>query len=153
MRIISFSNFFLLTLDFGKERPWKKKKEMIERPKIASNISPGTPWRNGSASDSRSEGCVFESRRGHTSFFFSFFFSPSHSFYWFRIGQRYSPIFRRISPSFLQIYKTVYINIKKTCWYMRDESLITSAGRLADTLFIRFVVNFRNEVKFVFPPQ
>ena len=23
------------------------------------------PWRNGSASDSRSEGCVFESRRGH----------------------------------------------------------------------------------------
>ena len=36
---------------------------------------------------------------------------------------------------------------------MRDESLITSAGRLADTLFIRFVVNFRNEVKFAFPPQ
>ena len=27
-------------------------------------ISP-TPWRNGSASDSRSEGCVFKSRRGH----------------------------------------------------------------------------------------
>ena len=25
-----------------------------------------TPWRNGSASDSRSEGCVFESRRAHT---------------------------------------------------------------------------------------
>ena len=24
-----------------------------------------TPWRNGSASDSRSEGCVFKSRRGH----------------------------------------------------------------------------------------
>ena len=24
-----------------------------------------TPWRNGSASDSRSEGCVFESRRAH----------------------------------------------------------------------------------------
>ena len=24
-----------------------------------------TPWWNGSASDSRSEGCVFESRRGH----------------------------------------------------------------------------------------
>ena len=23
-----------------------------------------TPWRNGGASDSRSEGCVFESRRG-----------------------------------------------------------------------------------------
>ena len=28
-----------------------------------------TPWRNGSASDSRSEGCVFESRRGHQNFF------------------------------------------------------------------------------------
>ena len=27
-----------------------------------------TPWRNGSASDSRSEGCVFESRRGHNNF-------------------------------------------------------------------------------------
>ena len=27
-----------------------------------------TPWRNGSASDSRSEGCVFESRRGQTVF-------------------------------------------------------------------------------------
>ena len=27
-----------------------------------------TPWRNGSASDSRSEGCVFESRRGHIIF-------------------------------------------------------------------------------------
>ena len=31
-----------------------------------------TPWRNGSASDSRSEGCVFDSRRGHG--LFSFFF-------------------------------------------------------------------------------
>ena len=28
-------------------------------------ISFKTSWRNGSASDSRSEGCVFESRRGH----------------------------------------------------------------------------------------
>ena len=27
-----------------------------------------TPWRNGSASDSRSEGCVFESRRGQIVF-------------------------------------------------------------------------------------
>ena len=32
--------------------------------------SQATPWRNGSASDSRSEGCVFESRRGHKTFFF-----------------------------------------------------------------------------------
>ena len=28
----------------------------------------GTPWRNGSASDSRSEGCVFKSRRGQVGF-------------------------------------------------------------------------------------
>ena len=28
-----------------------------------------TPWRNGSASDSRSEGCVFKSRRGQNIFF------------------------------------------------------------------------------------
>ena len=35
-----------------------------------------TPWRNGSASDSRSEGCVFKSRRGQLSFlFFSIFLS------------------------------------------------------------------------------
>ena len=31
-----------------------------------------TPWRNGSASDSRSEGCVFKSRRGQK-FFCSFY--------------------------------------------------------------------------------
>ena len=30
-----------------------------------------TPWRNGSASDSRSEGCVFESRRGQRTFLLS----------------------------------------------------------------------------------
>ena len=29
-----------------------------------------TPWRNGSASDSRSEGCVFESRRGQMILFY-----------------------------------------------------------------------------------
>ena len=29
-----------------------------------------TPWRNGSASDSRSEGCVYESRRGQRKFLF-----------------------------------------------------------------------------------
>ena len=32
-----------------------------------------TPWRNGSASDSRSEGCVFESRRGQRNLIFFFF--------------------------------------------------------------------------------
>ena len=34
-----------------------------------------TPWRNGSASDSRSEGCVFESRRGHIFFISRNFFA------------------------------------------------------------------------------
>ena len=34
-----------------------------------------TPWRNGSASDSRSEGCVFESRRGHIFFISRIFFA------------------------------------------------------------------------------
>ena len=34
-----------------------------------------TPWRNGSASDSRSEGCVFESRRGHNLFSLIIFFA------------------------------------------------------------------------------
>ena len=38
------------------------------------NVAALTPWRNGSASDSRSEGCVFKSRRGQLSFFsFPFF--------------------------------------------------------------------------------
>ena len=36
-----------------------------------------TPWRNGSASDSRSEGCVFKSRRGQLSVFFFRFFNHS----------------------------------------------------------------------------
>ena len=35
------------------------------------NIKQVTPWRNGSASDSRSEGCVFKSRRGHLDLFFT----------------------------------------------------------------------------------
>ena len=36
-----------------------------------------TLWRNGSASDSRSEGCVFNSRQGHTIFFYFNFFNYS----------------------------------------------------------------------------
>ena len=47
-----------------------------------------TPWRNGSASDSRSEGCVFKSRRGHKFFFprlsrHFFFFVTSSLFFFF----------------------------------------------------------------------
>ena len=38
-----------------------------------------TPWRNGSASDSRSEGCVFESRRGQI--YRLFFVTKDSSFF------------------------------------------------------------------------
>ena len=42
-----------------------------------------TPWRNGSAPDSRSEGCVFESRRGQhfqsRLFFYLFIYSFIYS--------------------------------------------------------------------------
>ena len=41
---------------------------------VKTQTSQATPWRNGSASDSRSEGCVFESRRGHQTFFILFFY-------------------------------------------------------------------------------
>ena len=44
-------------------RKWHQFKFQIER---VSFIIQVTPWRNGSASDSRSEGCVFKSRRGQT---------------------------------------------------------------------------------------
>ena len=37
-----------------------------------------TPWRNGSASDSRSEGCVFKSRRGQIIFIFLLFNFDEH---------------------------------------------------------------------------
>lgn len=33
--------------------------------RLCQRLPSRTSWRNGSASDSRSEGCVFESRRGH----------------------------------------------------------------------------------------
>ena len=41
-----------------------------------------TPWRNGSASDSRSEGCVFKSRRGQL-FFLLIHISDSWEVEWF----------------------------------------------------------------------
>ena len=37
-----------------------------------------TPWRNGSASDSRSEGCVFKSRRGQSKLFIQILYEMSH---------------------------------------------------------------------------
>ena len=50
-----------------------------------------TPWRNGSASDSRSEGCVFESRRGHMFFI-----------YLYRIQSRKGSVFD------IQIFWTIF---------------------------------------------
>ena len=47
------------TLDFESSDPSSN---------LGGTLSQLTPWRNGSASDSRSEGCVFESRRGHNIF-------------------------------------------------------------------------------------
>ena len=51
------------TLDFESSDPSSN---------LGGTLNMLTPWRNGSASDSRSEGCVFESRRGHTTFWHLF---------------------------------------------------------------------------------
>nr|XP_050866219.1 serine/threonine-protein kinase S6KL isoform X2 [Vespula vulgaris] len=58
---------FLLTNRFYSTYNWFK-----------SNFDRKTPWRNGSASDSRSEGCVFKSRRGQALLFLSFYLSSLH---------------------------------------------------------------------------
>ena len=53
LKHLRFHGVMVSTLDFESSDP-------------SSNLGgTWTPWRNGSASDSRSEGCVFESRRGH----------------------------------------------------------------------------------------
>ena len=79
----------------------KEKKKMIERPKIALTFLSGTPWRNGSASDSRSEGCVFESRRGHIIFSFPSFFHHRILF----IDQNWAEIFTYFS-AYIPIFLT-----------------------------------------------
>ena len=57
LKHLRFHGVMVSTLDFESSDP-------------SSNLGgTWTPWRNGSASDSRSEGCVFESRRGHQTFF------------------------------------------------------------------------------------
>ena len=47
------------TLDFESSDPSSN---------LGGTLNMLTPWRNGSASDSRSEGCVFESGRGQNLF-------------------------------------------------------------------------------------
>ena len=53
---IGFHGVMVSTLDFESSDPSSN---------LGGTLQKLTPWRNGSASDSRSEGCVFESRRGH----------------------------------------------------------------------------------------
>ena len=56
---LRFHGVMVSTLDFESSDPSSN---------LGGTLSQLTPWRNGSASDSRSEGCVFESRRGHKIF-------------------------------------------------------------------------------------
>ena len=60
-----FYGVMVSTLDFESSDPSSN---------LGGTLSQLTPWRNGSASDSRSEGCVFESRRGHKLFSLIIFF-------------------------------------------------------------------------------
>ena len=52
---LGFHGVMVSTLDFESSDPSSN---------LGGTLNMLTPWRNGSASDSRSEGCVFESRRG-----------------------------------------------------------------------------------------
>ena len=74
-------------------------------PKITRHFLTGTPWRNGSASDSRSEGCVFESRRGHINFPFLLFVTITS----FLLIQNWTEIFTDFSA-----YSSIFLtNFKK----------------------------------------
>ena len=63
---LRFYGVMVSTLDFESSDPSSN----LGRTYLFSSVIIVTPWRNGSASDSRSEGCVFESRRGHQVFVF-----------------------------------------------------------------------------------
>ena len=52
-----------------------------------------TPWRNGSASDSRSEGCVFKSRRGQRQ---SFLMSSANTFRWLVLSTNFTERAKRV---------------------------------------------------------
>ena len=56
---LGFHGVMVSTLDFESSDPSSN---------LGGTLELWTPWRNGSASDSRSEGCVFESRRGQKCF-------------------------------------------------------------------------------------
>lgn len=63
---LRFYGVMVSTLDFESSDPSSN----LGRTYLFSTLIIMTPWRNGSASDSRSEGCVFESRRGQQVFIF-----------------------------------------------------------------------------------
>jgi hypothetical protein len=63
---LRFYGVMVSTLDFESSDPSSN----LGRTYHFYSLSNVTPWRNGSASDSRSEGCVFESRRGQQVFIF-----------------------------------------------------------------------------------
>ena len=63
---LRFYGVMVSTLDFESSDPSSN----LGRTYLFYSLIIVTPWRNGSASDSRSEGCVFESRRGHQVFVF-----------------------------------------------------------------------------------
>ena len=56
---LGFHGVMVSTLDFESSDPSSN---------LGGTLELWTPWRNGSASDSRSEGCVFKSRRGQSVF-------------------------------------------------------------------------------------
>ena len=64
MYMLRFYGVMVSTLDFESSDPSSN----LGRTYLFSTLIIMTPWRNGSASDSRSEGCVFESRRGQNLF-------------------------------------------------------------------------------------
>ena len=68
MHYVGFYGVMVSTLDFESSDPSSNLgRTLILFPSsIYLFANKLTPWRNGSASDSRSEGCVFESRRGQT---------------------------------------------------------------------------------------
>ena len=65
---LRFYGVMVSTLDFESSDPSSN----LGRTYLFSSVIIVTPWRNGSASDSRSEGCVFKSRRGQKYFFYIF---------------------------------------------------------------------------------
>ena len=57
----------------GTSNSYRSLRKYLDYVLCAADSNRRALWRNGSASDSRSEGCVFKSRRGQSVYFFAFF--------------------------------------------------------------------------------